>query len=105
MKSSCVNCKVTNCIHNQGCDCMAGVINVKGIHAQTVNETICNTFIEEGGYSFDNLAKYNNDENTKTETVKCSATNCKYNENQKCYADEVQIIAANASCGTFECKL
>ena len=78
MKSTSLTCKATNCVHNKSGDCMAGVINVKGANAKTISETICNTFVEEGGYA------------------------CKYNENGKCNAEDVQIMAARAACGTFE---
>ena len=105
MANSSVTCKSTNCVHNNNCECMAGVITVKGLHATTASKTTCSTFVIEGGYSFDNLSSYHDNEKTKTETSRCSASNCKYNENGGCHADEVQIMAANASCGTFECDL
>ena len=103
MKSTSVICKATNCVHNQNCDCMAGVINVKGIHARSPKDVVCNTFVVEGGYSFDNLSSYHDNEKTVPEKIRCSAGNCTYNENGNCYAQNVQIMAANASCGTFEC--
>lgn len=105
MKSTSLTCQATNCVHNQGCDCMAGVINVKGINATVVSDTNCNTFVEEGGYSFDNLSSYNDDEKTIPEKIKCSVRNCKYNEEERCHANNVEIIAANAACKTFECRL
>lgn len=105
MRSSSVTCKATNCVHNKNCDCMAGVINVKGLYAMSTPETTCNTFVMEGGYSFDNLSSYHDNEKTVPEKIKCNASNCKYNDNGKCYAQNVQIMAANASCGSFECLL
>ena len=56
MKSTSLTCKATNCVHNKSGDCIAGVINVKGVNAKTISETICNTFVEEGGYALDNLS-------------------------------------------------
>ena len=102
MRSTSLICKATNCVHNKNCDCMAGVINVKGIHAKNPSETTCNTFVVEGGYSFDNLSSMHDSEKAVPEAIKCSAGNCKYNEDGKCYADNVEIMAANACCGTFE---
>lgn len=102
MKSTSVTCKATNCVHNKNCDCMAGVINVKGTYALSVQETTCNTFVVEGGYSFDNLASLHDYEKTIPEKIKCNVSNCNHNENGKCYAEDVQIMAANAACGTFE---
>ncbi|WP_434792961.1 hypothetical protein TPDSL_20650 [Terrisporobacter petrolearius] len=104
MKSTSVTCKATNCVHNKSCDCMAGVINVKGISAKTVQETNCNTFVEEGGHAHDNLSSLHDNKKTVPETIRCSASNCAYNENGNCYAQDVQIMAANAACGTFECR-
>ena len=105
MKSPSLICKATNCIHNKSGDCMAGVINIKGIHAVTISETNCSTFVEEGGYAYDKLSNLYDDKKTIPETIKCIAGNCKYNENGKCYAKDVQIMAAKAACGTFECSL
>ena len=105
MRSTSLTCQATNCVHNQSCDCMAGVINVKGLNATTVSEINCNTFVEEGGHSFDNLSSYNDDKKTLPEKIKCIAKNCKYNESERCNAKDVQILAANAACKTFECRL
>ena len=44
-------------------------------------------------------------EKTTTEKIRCNAGNCIHNENGKCYAEQVQIKAANAACGTFELDL
>lgn len=100
-----VTCKATNCVHNKNNECMAGVITVKGANATTMDKTNCDTFVVEGGYGFDNLSSYHDHEKTKTDKIRCSAQNCIHNENKSCYANYVQIMAANASCGTFECRL
>lgn len=102
MKSSNITCKATNCAHNKQCHCMAGVIVVKGKDSESVSETICNTFVEEGGYAFENLSCLYDDKETKPENIKCSAVKCKYNRDEKCFADEVEILAARAACGTFD---
>ncbi|MCR1824600.1 MULTISPECIES: DUF1540 domain-containing protein [Terrisporobacter] len=102
MKSTSLTCKATNCVHNKSGDCMAGVINVKGVNAKTISETICNTFVEEGGYAYDKLSNIYDNKKTVPESIKCIASNCKYNENDKCNAKDVQIMAARAACGTFE---
>lgn len=103
MKSTSVTCKATNCVHNKKCDCMAGAITVKGINATDMSETICNTFVEEGGYAYDHLSSCHDHSKTVPEKIKCSAGKCKYNENGSCKAEDVQIMAARAACGTFEC--
>ena len=105
MKIFIVTCKSTNCVHNKNSECMAGVITVKGLHATTSSEAKCETYVMEGGYAFDNLSSLHDNEKTTTEKIRCNAGNCIHNENGKCYAEQVQIKAANAACGTFELDL
>lgn len=69
MKSTSVTCKATNCVHNKKCDCMAGAITVKGINATDMSETICNTFVEEGGYAYDNLSSCHDHSKTVPEKL------------------------------------
>ena len=105
MKKTNLICKSTNCVHNKNGDCMAGVINIRGLYATTSSKTSCSTFFVEGGYSFDNLSSYHDNKVTKTDKIRCNASNCRHNNAGECYADSVEIMAANASCKTFECLL
>ena len=105
MKSNKLSCKATNCVYNEKCECLAGIITVRGVHAESVPDTKCITFVEEGGYGFDRFHNCHRSEKTDVDEIRCSAGNCIHNENSACYADKVQIIAANASCGTFERKM
>lgn len=100
-----VTCKATNCVHNDKTYCMAGAIVVKGPHALEMSKTACDTFVVEGGYGYDHLSSYFDNEQTKIEKIRCSAKNCVYNEDYACNAHCVQIMAANACCGSFECRL
>ncbi len=102
MKNSNLICKATNCVHNSNCECMAGVISIRGGQATDVKETSCATFVIEGGYGLDNFSNYYDKSKTMPENIRCSAVNCRYNEERQCYAGNVQILAANSSCGTFE---
>ena len=95
-------CKATNCAHNKEAECMAGAISIAGSHATKTSETTCATFIEEGGYGFDNYAEHYDNSKTKISNIKCAASNCKFNEGGECFARNVLINAANASCYTFE---
>ncbi|MEG1410502.1 DUF1540 domain-containing protein [Clostridium sp.] len=104
LRSENVECKATRCIHNNKSECMAGVISVKGMTAMSTPETSCVTFVEEGGYGYDHLSNYYDNSVTKTRNIKCAAGNCKYNNNEECYAEVIQINAANASCDSFECN-
>ena len=48
LRSENVQCKATRCIHNNSTECLAGVINVKGMNSRSTPETTCSTFVEEG---------------------------------------------------------
>ena len=100
-----ISCNATRCIHNKSTECMAGVINIRGVEAVSTKQTTCTTFVDEGGYGYDHLSNlYDNDKSiTKTKDIQCAAENCKYNTKRECHANKVTINAANASCQTFEC--
>ena len=85
-----IKCGAHNCVHNDNNgNCYAGVVNVRGTHALTTDETLCKSFADQ-----DLKADANN--------IKCSACHCKHNDHQKCYAEDVQINHVTASCETFE---
>ncbi len=102
MISTKLTCKSTSCIHNKSCDCMAGVITIKGKDATKTSQTTCNTYVEEGGHLYDNLANLHDDKKTTPQTITCTANTCKYNEDGRCQSFDVNILAANSSCDTFE---
>lgn len=95
-------CKASSCAHNDSGECMAGAIRISGSEATKTPETRCATFIEEGGYGFDNYAHHYDDSKTKISNIKCAAVNCKFNEETDCLARNILINAANYSCDTFE---
>ena len=100
--ASTLYCKASSCAHNDAGECVAGAIRIAGSEATKTQETKCVTFIEEGGYGFDNYAEHYDNSKTKISNIKCAAVNCKFNENSACFARNVLITAADSSCNTFE---
>ncbi|MDZ4910828.1 DUF1540 domain-containing protein [Clostridium perfringens] len=98
MQSGNLKCNATNCVHNESSECRAGAINVAGREAITTSETGCSSFVDRSNSGFTNSADRGS---TKPQNIKCEASNCKYNENLLCTADDVRINANDASCETF----
>lgn len=100
-----IKCGAHNCVHNDNNgNCYAGVVNVRGFHALTTDETLCKSFADEGIREDAEFATEFNATHRKAgvDNIKCSACHCKYNENLKCHADGVQINHVTASCDTFK---
>lgn len=102
-RSENVACKASGCIHNQKSECMAGVISIKGENATFAKDAVCATYVTEGGYGYDHLSNLYDNNLTKTRNIRCSAGNCKYNDNGECFSSKVIVNAANAHCNSFEC--
>lgn len=100
-----IKCGAHNCVHNDNNgNCYAGVVNVRGVHALTTDETLCKSFADEGIRENAEFATEFNATRRKAgiDNIKCSACHCTYNENLKCHADDVQINHVTASCDTFK---
>lgn len=99
-KSGCdsLECSATNCTYNENYLCKAGAIKVGGREAVTTDQTYCDSFIDAKNGEFTNNV---GNECTKTETIKCEAYKCRYNENEHCTAENVKINKNDTSCQTF----
>lgn len=100
LRSGCdkLQCSAVNCTYNESYECRAGAIKVGGREAVTTDETYCDSFVDQkdGGLT-------NSVENgcTNPNNIKCEALKCKYNESERCVADNVKINKDNTSCQTF----
>lgn len=100
-----IKCGAHNCVHNDNNgNCYAGVVNVRGTHALTTDETLCRSFADQDLKADAEFATEFNAAPKKAgvNNIKCSACHCKHNDHQKCYAEDVQINHVTASCETFE---
>ena len=99
-----LDCTVDSCLYNKTQCCCKGDIMVGGTHADTEEETCCESFCERRGDSYTSAIEHP----SKTISIDCEAMNCTYNSNYKCVADHVDIIGSGANtsgetvCATFE---
>ncbi len=101
-----LGCNVNSCTHNKDNCCCLSSIKVEGSSACKCDETCCGSF-----YEADSETAKNASESPKiTLNIACDASNCVYNDNQKCNADHIDISGICASeacetvCATFKCK-
>lgn len=111
-----LSCSALNCVHNMSGLCSANVIHVLGSGAHISNETMCNTFAGKGlKNAITHLPNMNmvgemkqiftNGSIQMVPIIKCDALNCRYNDDRKCEAGNIQISgpSADSSEGT-ECE-
>lgn len=102
-----LGCSVENCAYNANKMCKRENITVDGPEAKKPSETACKSFMAKGTNTLNSLscscvAKETN--------VACDAVTCKYNQKNKCTAEEIAIAGVHAmtngetECGTFACK-
>lgn len=95
-----LKCSVRNCTYNADELCAKGDIMVGGKSATASNETRCESF-KERTESASNAVGDSGYENID---VGCMATECVFNEERKCSAEEIGIAGSNAcSCAETEC--
>lgn len=96
-------CSAVNCIYNEDRYCSKGDIMVTGEDAQKSGETCCSSFRERNG---ENMGARNSVGEASKETwVDCTACNCRYNEEEECHADSIDISGASAcNCSQTECS-
>lgn len=99
-----LSCSAVKCIYNTEHYCSKGDIMVDGDEAVKSSETCCSSFCERGTDSASNCVS----EPSGHIAVDCSACNCRYNEEEVCHAEKVDICGPNAcqckqtECGTFD---
>lgn len=113
-----LSCNAANCVHNVNGLCSANVIQVIGAGAHKSRETMCDTFAPKGlinavthlpnmNIAGEIKQVFTNEAIEMSPIIKCEAINCKYNENRRCEAKNIQIIGPRAGssegtqCETF----
>lgn len=98
-----LTCYAKKCTYNEDCKCCKGDIMVGGKHANSSEETCCESFRDAKSDQFSSALEHP----CQTISIDCEVVNCKYNSNYKCHADSVQIDGESAmkaketACGTF----
>lgn len=99
-----LECGAKNCVHNDEHYCCISSICVGGSNALNEAETCCRDFVDQKDSVSNSYGKEKNPE----VNIACRATNCVYNEEQKCHADAISICGNSANnseetrCGTFK---
>lgn len=99
-----LSCSAEKCIYNTDHYCSKGDIMVTGEEAEKACETCCSSFRERG----ENSASNSVGEPSKQILVGCSACNCRYNDEEACHAEKIDICGPHAcqcrqtECGTFD---
>lgn len=99
-----LDCTVDSCLYNKTMCCCKGDILVGGTHADTEEETCCESFYERRGDSYTSAIEHP----SEIISIDCEAENCTYNSNFKCVAEHVDICGSGANrsietlCATFE---
>lgn len=97
-----LSCAAVNCIYNEDHYCGKEDIVVTGEGAQKACETCCSSFREREEHAG---AKNSVGEATKETWVDCTACDCRYNEDEECHADSIDISGASAcTCRQTECS-
>lgn len=101
-----LSCSAIKCIYNNEHFCGKGDILVTGEHAEESRETCCSSFCEnESGQAKNSIG-----EPSREIWVDCTASNCRYNEEDECQAEKISIAGASAcqcgqtECSTFDCR-
>ena len=96
-----LKCVAENCVYNKDCLCSKGDIMVGGKHADSIDDTCCESFMEKrkDRDSYSNSTSHP----SKYISIDCEAENCKYNHSLRCVAEHVDIRGngANSSSGTI----
>ncbi|MEY8518702.1 DUF1540 domain-containing protein [Lachnospiraceae bacterium 29-84] len=94
-----LRCSARNCMYNEDQLCSKGDIEIGGRGASKPNETCCESFQERRGGMKNSVGRPQ-----KEVEIDCRATNCNFNQDCKCCADEIGIAGSNAcNCGETEC--
>jgi hypothetical protein len=100
-----INCKVTNCSHNQSGECYANCIDIVGSSAKKECDTCCGSFLDNRHYS---ELTNNTLSMGSCDCLKCTVETCTYNENRLCSLDQIQVggqrveFYTQTECSSFQ---
>lgn len=103
-----LKCGAESCTYNKDRLCAKGDIMVGGKHAQTSDDTCCESFMEKRGIGDSYTSSISHP--SKIISIDCEAVKCVYNQNYKCVASHVDIRGGQAhesretACATFKEK-
>ena len=98
-----ISCDVTKCEYNTDGGCKLHKIEVGTQNARMTDETKCESYVP-ANHSASNSCGCRSDACDISE-IKCSAENCKYNDDGECEAKRIEVApCSTGNCGETECK-
>lgn len=103
-----INCNAVNCSHNKERVCYSNRINIVGINSNTDGNTSCASFLDSQTYGTLTNNVFQNGE--PCDCLVCNVNSCKYNENQLCSLDSINIsgnganLYSETNCESFSKK-
>ena len=101
-----LKCLAEKCVYNKDYLCSKGDIMVGGKHADSIDDTCCESFMERRQDREAYTSSTSHPSNYIS--IDCEAVRCMYNTNYKCHADHVDIKGNGANdcketaCATFK---
>ncbi|MCR1949463.1 MULTISPECIES: DUF1540 domain-containing protein [unclassified Clostridium] len=89
-----IYCSANNCSHNKENICFANRINVVGKNSDVESDTCCGSFLDR--YTYGNLTNNVYDEGDPCSCLVCKVNSCKYNENQLCSLNSINVSGNDA---------
>lgn len=93
-----LKCTAEQCMYNMKKYCLRNRIHVQGEYAKNQCETQCGTFKLSDKKKNDDVEFGVINEANEHLSINCDALKCKYNHNELCVKENVQISGTNAEC-------
>lgn len=90
-----INCNAVNCSHNKERVCYSNRINIVGINSNSDGDTSCSSFLDSQTYG--TLTNNVFQSGKPCDCLVCNVNSCKYNENQLCSLDSINISGNGAN--------
>lgn len=98
-----ISCDVKKCEYNTEGGCKLNMINVGTTNARMTDETRCESYTPATGTTKNSCRCSENA--CDISEIKCSAENCKFNDDGECEAKNIEISPCNTgNCGETECN-
>lgn len=100
-----ISCDVKKCEYNTDGGCRLSAIEVGTEHARMTDETRCESYTPSGHTNKATCGCGCSSDACQISNIKCSAENCKYNDDGECEAKTIEISPCKTgNCGETECN-
>jgi len=98
-----ISCEVTKCMYNTDGGCKLHKIEVGTEKAKMSDETMCESYVPENSGATNSCSCRSGA--CDIANIRCSAENCKYNDDGECEAKAIEIApCSTGNCGETECN-